>query len=688
MSEIASDVEDGIALIRLMRPGEGALTPDVRADVIRALNEAEDAPEVKGVVLTGTGAVFCSGLDLREYDQGLTGPTLRELTQAIENHSKPVVVALNGPALEAGFEIALAAHARVARAGVKVALPQVSLGMVPAGGATQRLPRLTGARSALEMLLKGRTIAVEDPRLDGLFDRITEGLPLRDAQDLARRLAETGSWTPTSEASGGLSDPAGYEAAIRTAHQAIKQVNGVEADIVRAVEAALLLPFEQGLDLEVTASEEWRTSAASRARRHLFAADRLAARAVAGLQAKAHPTDVVAVVSGGARGVSLAASSLEVCEEVILYAPDLAEAEDLAKAVDAVLSGLVRRGVLSAEACDTMIERLSLSDDPEVLREADLVFDAGTAWDGPIGVAQSAVWCLLDEGVSPTEQARRTGAETLGLNPYRPAHPASMVELQSFEETPPEALATTARFFSRMGRTVLMRSHPEPSPGLHVSAPLYMAALVLARHGADPQALEDGARHLGFARGVLDMIDREGADHVLAQVLRVFPGVPGPDWLDERLVFMNRNWPGAGALCSAGPEGPAVDPDLPAWLAGWRQRSGIVADLPDVSIPNAVHAAVVNHVARMIRTGRIEQPVLADLCLVRGFGLARDRGGLLFQADQHGLLPLLRAMKRLAPVSELWTPDPLIEDMVKHGAGFFDPPDEAGPKTISAQDNP
>ncbi|MEM6578046.1 MAG: enoyl-CoA hydratase-related protein [Pseudomonadota bacterium] len=671
MAKTASDVENGIALIRLMPPGESALTPHVRTDLLKALEQAAEDGGIDGVVLSGTGATFASGLDLREYDQRVAAPTVRDLTLAIENHPKPVVAALNGAALEAGFEIALAAHARVARSGIKVALPQVSLGMVPAGGATQRLPRLTGAKTALALLLSGRAASVDDARLADLFAQITPDLPLREAQKLARTMADKGTWTKSCDAMVGLADPALFEMAIRTAYQTHKRPDTVEADIIRAVEAALLLPFEQGLDLEETAAEARRTGQAARARRQLFAGDRLAAVDVARLEAKAKKIRIVAVRAGGANGVALAASSLDLSEEVILFADTLEAAERLAKGIDAVLSGLVKQGVLTEEARDAMIDRLSLSDDPEVLHEADLVFDSGPLWEGRIGAAPRAVWCVLEGTVSALEQARRTGAETLVIQPYRPAHPASLVELVPTEEATPQPLATVARFFARMGRTVILHSRHERSLGERVSAPLYMAAVVLARHGADPQALEDATRQMGFPRGALDMIDRDGARQVLSRLSRNFPDLEGTDWLAERVAFMERHWPGGGALCSAGPEGPTIDPDLSAWLAGWRQRTGVAADVPDVPVSKALHAAVVNHVAAMMRRRRIARPELVDLCLVRGFGMARDGGGLLFQSDRQGLLSLLRAMKVLAPLSDLWTPDPLIEDMIKNGSDFL-----------------
>lgn len=671
VTEIASDVENGIAVIRLMRPGEGSLTPKVRSNLMRALAYTADTDTIDGVVLSGTGATFSSGLDLREYDQSPSGPTLRDLAETIETHPKPVVAALNGSAFEAGFEIALAAHARVARVGVKVALPQVSLGMVPSGGASQRLPRLTGARTALELLLSGRAVSVEDSRLTGLFEQITTELPLREAQSLARKMADSGTWTKSCDTTTGLSDPVAFETAVRASYDKLKSSRSVEFDIIRAVEAALLLPFEQGLDLEETASEERRLSSASRARRHLFSADHMLSRDVAQLQAKARPIRVVAVMAGHARVVALATASLDISEELILFAHEIDAAEQLATAIDTVLADRVKKGVLSAAARDEMIDRISLSDDPEILKEAELVFDSGPIWDGPIGTAPGAVWCVLDERVSTVEQARRTGSETLAINTYRPAHAASLIEIMSCEDVREETAATVAHFFSRMGRTVMLHSKAIPSLGERISAPLYMAALVLARHGVDPQALEDGARELGFPRGVLDMIDREGAGRVLSRLSRLLPDIDGRDWLGERVTFMDRNWPGAGAIYSSGTEGSTVDPDLSEWLAGWRQKAGVLADVPDVPVAGALHAAVVNSLASMQRLGQIQGPEHADLCVVRGFGVARDRGGLLFQADQRGLLPLLRTMKALSTMSPLWAPDPLVVDMIKQGKTFF-----------------
>lgn len=152
MSEVNYEVADGVAVLRLARGEANALSPEMRAGLAAALSRAAEDAEVRAVVLTGAGGTFSSGVDLAEYDGPLAPPWLDVLTQRIETHSKPVIAALEGSALGAAFELALACHARVARAGSRVALPEVGLGMMPSGGSTQRLPRLLGAQAALEFL--------------------------------------------------------------------------------------------------------------------------------------------------------------------------------------------------------------------------------------------------------------------------------------------------------------------------------------------------------------------------------------------------------------------------------------------------------------------------------------------------------------------------------------------------------
>lgn len=683
MSEIASEVEDRIALIRLVRPGGNALLPALRAGLMRALENAAQDDRIDAIVMTGTVAAFSNGLDLREYDMPPVSPTVGALARAIEMHSKPIVAAINGSALEAGFELALAAHARVAREGAKVSLPQVALGMVPSGGATQRLPRMVGARAALELLLNGRAMSVGDERLAPLFHTITSEVPLRQAQALARVLADRGTWQRSCDARAGLSNPAAYQAAVTAAAQRIAQRQrdgagrdlGAEGDVVRCVEAAQLLPFEQGLALEQDAAEARRASPTARARRHLFAVERRAMAQISALGPTPQRPQTIALIGQDARIPVLAAACLDRAGEVILYAPDVDAAHRIADRAALVLEAAAERGRLAPDQLNAYLDKLSLSDDPAVLGGADLVLDAGGPWTGPVGVPTGAVWCVLDDTTPAVEQARRTGAETVTVRPYRPAYAASLAEIEWPEEMRPASAALVARLFADMGRSVLVARAPLGMLGHTLMAAGFSAALMLVHAGAAPAAVERGARQLGFRTGFLDMIDREGAKRVLARLARQFPECPGTDWLTERVQHMEAHWPGAGALYSQGTEGRVLDPDLGPWLHEWRVREKLddqpTLDLPDRGYAIALHAALVNRAAALMHDGRLPHPEMADFCCVRGYGMDRDRGGVLLQADMGQLLLLVRAMTPLARLSPIWAPEPRLTDMLKNGTRFF-----------------
>uniref|UniRef100_UPI003BAD6039 enoyl-CoA hydratase/isomerase family protein n=1 Tax=Roseovarius sp. TaxID=1486281 RepID=UPI003BAD6039 len=250
--QVQQRVQDGVAVLTLDRPPGNALVPDLRADLLAALRAVLADPGVRAVVITGAGTGFCAGVDLNEYTSPDGAPRLplNELFTAIEEAPKPVVAALHGAALGAGVELALAAHARVAQRGTRISMPEVTLGLIPGGGATQRLPRLAGAQASLELMLSGRAVEVTEARLAPVFDRITDDAPLAAACDFAAALADGVSWTRSRDVTRGLSDPAAFQAAVTGVAARLRSAGSAEADILACVEAAQLLPFEQGLIFE------------------------------------------------------------------------------------------------------------------------------------------------------------------------------------------------------------------------------------------------------------------------------------------------------------------------------------------------------------------------------------------------------------------------------------------------------
>jgi 3-hydroxyacyl-CoA dehydrogenase len=655
-----------VAVLTMSRGRANALTPSLRQALADALERAVQQTEVVAVVLRGAGDVFSSGVDIAEYDTPLAEPWIGTLARQIETLPKPVVACLNGAALGAGFEIALAAHGRVARAGLRLAQPEISLGLVPGGGATQRLPRMLGAQAALEIMLSGRAIAPEDPRLRRIFDNLTDADPLDSALSLARRLAEDGRWTRSCDMERGFSDPDGYQKAVGTVFERLGSQNGAETDILRCVEAAQLLPFEQGLAFEQTVFEERVASPEARAIRHVYTAERRAGIHPGLERAIARDLRRVALIGEEVQLAQLAVFFLDQGRAVWLVS---ARSAMLIARVTAIYDAAVSRGRLTAAAGDAALSRLRDVRVEQALSVADLVLEAQGAEIGAARPQADAIWCVLDHIEAAQARATELGRPVPALRIYRPAHSSQLAEFAATEDTPAEVIASLVGCFTASGRSVLRSALRPGLLGHRVMLPGLCAALMLVAAGADPFETDRAANALGFGRGLLQTIQTEGAGTVLTRLQQIENGAPGPAL--ALLDHMARSE--ANGFYVSGHEGMTRNPKVGLWLAEWREaQRGLPHLSPGVSLRDALHAALVNGAARMIDAREVTRVSDIDLCLVRGYGFARNKGGPLLQADLRGLLPLLRVTKRLVDVSDsLWQPAPLIEDMVKYGRRFY-----------------
>ncbi|WP_420558691.1 enoyl-CoA hydratase-related protein [Roseovarius sp.] len=673
MSEVNYEVADGVAVLRLARGEANALSPEMRAELAAALSRAAEDAEVRAVVLTGAGGTFSSGVDLAEYDGPLAPPWLDVLTQRIETYSKPVIAALDGNALGAAFELALACHARVARAGSRVALPEVGLGMMPSGGSTQRLPRLLGAQAALEFLLTGRSVAVEEPRLAKLFAEVTTEAPLGAALSLARRFAQAPDFARVWQIERGFSDPAAYRRAVTEVAARIDTRDSAEADIVRCVEAAQLLPYAQGLQFEAATFEARLARADARAARHLYAAERRAGVWPEAQQGTARQIKTVVLVGSDPVLPELAVHALDNDRRVAILAAGPA-GEAMTARARAVYEGAVARKRMTEAERDARLAQLSHGGDPAVLMAADLVLDGGGGDVGGYPVRKGAVWCLVsgrDRAASRRAQLGQ-GVPVLALRAYRPAHVRPLVELAVPETADPDAVMTVRQYFAGVERCVLRSADRPGMLGHRLMGAVQRAALALMRAGAPAEAVEAAARRFGFTRGPLELVEVDGIGVTVARLRRIFGGVPELALLDARAdAVAAGKTPGQGFYASQG-HALVLDPGLADWIGAWREGQRDLPDLPDVPLDVALHAAILAETGRMLEDGTAARASDIDLCMVRGYGFDATRGGPILAAEADGLLRYLRAMKALMPLAPaLWTPPVELEEMVKYGRRFF-----------------
>ena len=296
-------------------------------------------------------------MSLTEYDQGLSEPWVGTICTLIENSPKPVVCAIHGMALGAGLELALAAHARVVHRDARLALPDVQLGLTPGSGGTQRLTRLVGAQLSLEILLTGKSIDAADRRFKKVVTRLTDDSPTAVAVTVARDLAARGSWRRTRDATKGLSDPMAFQNAVAAVRSKIGAGHGVEGAVLRCIEAAQLLPFEQGLAFEYTLFLDRLTLPEVRGPRHILMAESQAARVPAGAKRPPAPIRSVGLMGGGALATELAILFCDAGLEVHLNgAPEQIRA--LRAGVQKWFDGAQARGRITPQQTHACVSRL------------------------------------------------------------------------------------------------------------------------------------------------------------------------------------------------------------------------------------------------------------------------------------------------------------------------------------------
>ncbi len=268
--------KDGVAVITVDNPPLNALSREVRDGLLAAVRRAEADDGVQAIVLTGAGQTFSAGADITEFDSPLKGTEINQICDAIEDSEKPVVAALHDASLGEGLEIALACHYRVASKDTRLGLPEVKLGLIPGGGGTQRLPRLTGAKAALDLIISGDPVSAEAASKAGFVDEVVDGDHLAAAMALAKSKAGLASHPKTREQNAKIEAERGSAIFDEKRKELKKRQPHQHAPLrcVAAVEAAFALPFEEGLrregELFYEALQDWQ----SKALIHAFFAER------------------------------------------------------------------------------------------------------------------------------------------------------------------------------------------------------------------------------------------------------------------------------------------------------------------------------------------------------------------------------------------------------------------------------
>lgn len=682
--------EGEVAVLVIDSPPVNALGLAVRAGLADGIAAASADDAVKAIVIRADGRTFPAGADISEFGKPPQDPWLPEVCNQIEACAKPVIAALHGTALGGGFEVALSAHWRIALASAKVGLPEVTLGILPGAGGTQRTPRLIGAEQALDMMISGKPIAAAKALAMGLLDEVVEDDLPGAALRLARKLiAEGAAPRPTRERRDGMRDAVAYEAAVAAARkaQASNRLPGPRR-IVDCVEAALLLPFDQGLQYERAAFSELVGSPEASGLRHAFFSERRAAK-MPEAKAAARPLAKVAVVGGGLMGAGIAYACLSAGYTVSLMDRDR---EGLARGLERIAKlqeGAVEKGRMSAAQREADWARLSGVMDMAQLADADLAIEAVfedfdvkadvlRGLDAVLkpGAVLATNTSYLDVDALATVTSRP--ADVVGLHFFSPAHVMRLLEIVVGKATAPEAVATGLALAKKLGKVAVRSGVCDGFIGNRILTAYRQVAEFLIEDGATPSQVDRAMRTFGMPLGPFEVSDMAGLQIAWARRKRL-AATRDPA---RRYVAV------ADRLCEAGRFGqstgkgwyryegrkPVEDPEVLAIIETERTAKGITArSFTDDEIATRLLVAMANEGAKILAEGIALRPSDIDVVKLFGYGFPRWEGGPMHWADRFGILQLKKAVLDYAPQApDFWQLAPNLDEMIVNGTRFAD----------------
>lgn len=684
---------DGVTTLTLDNPPVNALGKDLRRGLLEALTQAEADPDTRAIVLAAAGRTWPAGADIREFGKPPAEPWLPELCAAVATCTKPVIAALHGTVFGGGLELALAAGGRLAKLGTQLGLPEVTLGILPGAGGTQRLPRLIGAKPALGLMLSGLPVAAERAVELGFVDAVTDGDVRSAAEAMARKIAagevDLARKFPRPDH---RADATTWLRAVASAREGIGKARlPAPGWIIDCVEAALLLPEEEGLAYERAAFEDLVGTPEAAALRHAFLSERRAARLPDLGGAEAREVSTVGVVGGGLMGSGIATALLSAGYRVTLIERDpTALSAGLAR-VATNQERAVSKGRLSKAGQEEAWSRIAGANDMAALSESDLVIEAVPEDEelkqrifaelGAVtrpGTILATNTSYLD--VNGIADASGRPEDVVGLHFFSPAQVMKLIEVVVGDSTAPDVTATAFALAKRMGKIAVRAGVCDGFIGNRILTAYRTATDFLLEDGASPYDIDRAMVEWGFPKGPYAVLDMAGLDISWARRKRL-AATRDPT---RRYVAIGDRLCEAGRLGQKAGKGyyrysddsrhGEEDPEVLGLIVAERQAKGIVPrQVTDAEIQTRVLAAMANEGARILEEGIAARPSDVDVVMMLGYGFPRWRGGPMQAADAAGLLGLRNHLKDYArEEAAFWQPAQLWDDLIKNGRKFSD----------------
>jgi 3-hydroxyacyl-CoA dehydrogenase len=685
---LEKDGEIGVIIVNY--PPVNALGPGVSEGIIESLNAANADPAIKAVVLMGDGRSFIAGADIRGFGTGRKRTPIGERTYDVLDASpKPVVAAIHGFALGGGLENAMACHYRIAVPSAKVGLPEVLIGILPGGGGTQRLPRLVGAQTALEMITSGRHVPAPEAAKLGIIDQVLpEGANLREAAvAYARAIADIGP-LPRVRDKTVTADPGIFDAMRKSiARKARNQLAPYHC--IAAVEAACSLPFDQGIRREAEFFVELETSEEAKALRYAFFAEREVAK-LPDLPTNIAPHDVTApaVIGAGTMGGGIAMSFADSGYDVKIMD---ATQEALDRGMDKIRNNYatsVKRGSLAEDEMQRRLARIHPVAGYEDISDCDVVIEAVFERMD----VKKPVFEKLDQVMRPgaflfsntsaldmDELASATGRPeyVAGTHFFSPANVMKLLEVVRPSKASPETLMTAMALGRKIGKISAMAGNTDGFVANRSRAPFNSEMVILLEEGCLPEQVDKVMVDFGYPMGPFAVGDLAGLD--IGAEGRKRRAAANPNYrklpIADKLVEMGRHGQKTGAgwyRYEKGDRTPHSDPEVAAIIKSVAAELGVPQNtFSDTEILQRLLFASVNETCRILEEGKAYRASDVDVMWLHGFGFPRYRGGLMYWADGIGVKNVYAQIASwYQQYGERWEPSRLLRELADTNTPF------------------
>ena len=694
MTVVKHNILDDIAVIEISNPPVNAISGDVRNGLLRTIEELSSEKKVKAIVITAPDRTFLAGADIKEFGKNIDAPILSDICDKIENLDKIVVASLHGTPLGGGLEVAMSAHYRIAAPKTKVGLPEVLLGILPGAGGTQRLPRLCGVSMALEMMLTGRHVPVEEAFDNGIIDEIaTNNKTVENGIAYAKKLIDKGfTVRPTSKITDKINNSKEVKETIeKVKANALKKYKNLFSPhaIIKSVEEGLNLDFSEGIKNERNLFKECIESPQRKGLIHSFFAERAITKIPELKKGKPSELNKIGVIGGGTMGTGISMAAMNAGFEVIMIEQNQEAIKKALDKIDSTYERNVKLGRMTADQKDQIMELFRADTDMSVLQDRDLIIEAvfenmdikkevfiklSELCNKKCILASNTSYLDVNEIAKVVDDPNRV----IGLHFFSPANIMKLLEIVVADKTSDDTVATAFMLAKKMRKVPVRSGVCDGFIGNRILSKYLVGTYHMVEDGASPFHIDQVLREFGCAMGVFQVIDLAGGDIGWATRKRKAPFRHKDDrYVEIADRVCERGWFGQKTskgyyLYGEGVEFLTPNPEIEIICNDERKRVGInPKTFSNEEILDRYIAAMVYEGTKILQEKIAIRPSDIDVVYTNGYGFPKWRGGPMKYADMIGLDKILSNIQKFSEEDKrFWSPPQLLIDLVSKGANF------------------